>query len=66
MLGLRPCLGPRKAAAADSSYVVDECPAVRSGGRAVHAEGEGQQSHGEADAAVGSRAPGDCGGFGSA
>jgi hypothetical protein len=58
MLGLRPCLGPRKVAAADLlSICLDECPAVRSGGRAVHPEGEDQQSHGEADAAIGSRAP---------
>lgn len=33
------------------SSVFGERPAVRSGGRAVHPEGEDQQSHGEADAA---------------
>ena len=67
MLGLRPCLGPRKAAAADLLHRSGEWPAVRSGGRAVNPEGEGQQSHGEADAAGPTRgAPGNCGGFGSA
>ena len=49
MPGLRPCLGPRQATAADLLRRFAERPAVRSGGQAVQPEGDDQRSHGEAD-----------------